>query len=109
MIIKNIIINNYKSIGNKRNKLEVDEYVTVLIGKNESGKSNILEAIGEQQIVNKLNPQIFNNKNRMNDEEISIEFVLQFTQEDRKKLNLKDNNETIIHMSRDNLREIKGS
>ena len=29
MIIKNIIINNYKSIGNKRNKLEVDEYVTV--------------------------------------------------------------------------------
>lgn len=109
MIIKNIIINNYKSIGNKRNKLEVDEYVTVLIGKNESGKSNILEAIGEQQIVNKLNPQIFNNKNRMNDEEISIEFVLQFTQEERKKLNLKDNNETIIHMSRDNLREIKGS
>ena len=109
MIIKNIIINNYKSIGNKRNKLEVDEYVTVLIGKNESGKSNIIEAIGEQQIVNKLNPQIFNNKNRMNDEEISIEFVLQFTQEERKKLNLKDNNETIIHMSRDNLREIKGS
>ena len=45
----------------------------------------------------------------MNDEEISIEFVLQFTQEERKKLNLKDNNETIIHMSRDNLREIKGS
>lgn len=75
MIIKNIIINNYKSIGNKRNKLEVDEYVTVLIGKNESGKSNILEAIREQQIVNKLNPQIFNNKNRMNGEEISIEFV----------------------------------
>ena len=109
MIIKDIIINNYKSIGNKRNKLKVDEHVTVLIGKNESGKSNILEAIGEQQIVNKLNPQIFNNKNRMNDEEISIEFVLQFTQEERKKLNLKDNNETIIHMSRDNLREIKGS
>ncbi len=26
MIIKNIIINNYKSIGNKRDKLEVDEY-----------------------------------------------------------------------------------
>lgn len=75
MIIKNIIINNYKSIGNKRNKLEVDEYVTVLIGKNESGKSNILEAIGEQQIVNKLNPQIFNNKNRMNGEEISIDIV----------------------------------
>lgn len=45
----------------------------------------------------------------MNDEGISIEFVLQFTQEERKKLNLKDNNETIIHMSQDNLREIKGS
>lgn len=109
MIIKDIIINNYKSIGNKRNKLKVDEHVTVLIGKNESGKSNILEAIGEQQMVNKLNLQIFNNKNRINDEEISIEFVLQFTQEERKKLNLKNNNETIIHMSRDNLREIKGS
>lgn len=85
MIVKDIIINNYKSIGNERNKLQVDEHVTALIGKNESGKSNILEAIGEQQIVNKLNPQIFNNINRINNEEITVEFVLQFTEEERKK------------------------
>lgn len=109
MVIKDIIINNYKSIGNKRNKLQIDEHVTALIGKNESGKSNILEAIGEQQIVDKLNPQIFNNKNRIINENISIEFVLQFTEEERKKLNLKSNDDTIIYMSKDNLREIKGS
>ena len=109
MVIKDIIINNYKSIGNKRNKLQIDEHVTALIGKNESGKSNILEAIGEQQIVDKLNPQIFNNKNRIINENISIEFVLQFTQEERKKLKLKSNDDTIIYMSKDNLREIKGS
>lgn len=109
MIVKDIIINNYKSIGNERNKLQVDGHVTALIGKNESGKSNILEAIGEQQIVNKLNPQIFNNINRINNEEITVEFVLQFTEEERKELNLKSNDDTIIHMSRDNLREIKGN
>lgn len=109
MIVKNIIINNYKSIGNSKNKILLDEHVTALIGKNESGKSNILEAIGEQQIVNKLNPQIFNNKNRVTNEEVSIEFILQFTEDEKKKLNVKKNNDTIIHMSRENLREIHGN
>jgi len=109
MIVKNIIINNYKSIGNNKNKILLDEHVTALIGKNESGKSNILEAIGEQQIVNKLNLQIFNNKNRVTNEEVSIEFILQFTEDEKKKLNVKRNNDTVIHMSRENLREIHGN
>jgi len=109
MIVKNIIVNNYKSIGNSKNKILVDEHVTALIGKNESGKSNILEAIGEQQIVDKLNPQIFNNKNRMSNEEVSIEFILQFTEDEKKRLNIKENNETVIHMSQKKLREIHGN
>lgn len=108
MVVKEVIINNYKSIGNKKNKLIVDEHVTALIGKNESGKSNILEAIGEQQIVDKLNPQIFNNKNRMNNGEVSIEFILKFTEDEKKKLNIEDDNGTTIHMSNEHLRELQG-
>lgn len=108
MVVKEVIINNYKSIGNNRNKLIVDEHVTALIGKNESGKSNILEAIGEQQIVDKLNPQIFNNKNRMNNDEVSIEFILKFTEDEKKKLNIEDDNSTTIHMSNEHLRELQG-
>lgn len=109
MIIENIVIKNYKSIGNTRNNLLMDKNVTALIGKNESGKSNILEAIGEQQIVDKLNPQIFNNKNRINNEDISIEFVLKFTDGEKDKFNITNNDSTVIHMSKDHLREIQGN
>ena len=46
MILQSAKIENFKSIGKDNNVLYVDNTVTALIGKNESGKSNILEAIG---------------------------------------------------------------
>lgn len=46
MILQSAKIENYKSIGKENNVLYVDDTVTALIGKNESGKSNVLEAIG---------------------------------------------------------------
>ena len=45
MKIKSIKINYYKSIGNENNRLDIDPAVTVIIGKNESGKSNVLTAV----------------------------------------------------------------
>ena len=45
MKIKKITIRNFKSIGESRNQIHLEDGVTALIGKNESGKSNVLEAI----------------------------------------------------------------
>ena len=46
MFLKSAKINNFKSLATENNLLHVDENITVLIGKNESGKSNILESLG---------------------------------------------------------------
>lgn len=45
MKITRVKINNYRSVGSEQNCLHVEPKVTALIGKNESGKSNILEAV----------------------------------------------------------------
>ncbi len=79
-------IKNYKSIGNKRSKLKVDENVTVLIGKNESGKSNILEALAKLSLKNEVPTSYFESINRNTDEEIEIELTLSFTQEEKEKI-----------------------
>ena len=50
MKIKSIIISNYKSLGEERNVLLLEDNITALIGKNDSGKSNILEALGKYLI-----------------------------------------------------------
>ena len=44
MIITDIQIKNYKSILDS-NKIHLEDKLTILIGKNESGKSNLLQAI----------------------------------------------------------------
>ena len=46
MRISSVIINNYKSIGTQKNTLLLEDDVTALIGKNDSGKSNVLEVLG---------------------------------------------------------------
>ncbi|MBP2079619.1 AAA family ATPase [Oceanobacillus polygoni] len=46
MNIKSIEINNYKSFKEEKNITYLEDSVTAVIGKNESGKSNFLEAIG---------------------------------------------------------------
>lgn len=46
MRVSSVIINNYKSIGTQKNNLLLEDDVTALIGKNDSGKSNVLEILG---------------------------------------------------------------
>ena len=46
MRVSSVIINNYKSIGTVKNILLLEDDVTALIGKNDSGKSNVLEILG---------------------------------------------------------------
>lgn len=73
MLLKNIKIQNYKSIEEIEFSIEKrnDSYTTILLGKNESGKSNILEALSslekyyEEEKVNFLNV-----RNQQNEPEI---------------------------------------
>ena len=45
MLIDRVIINNYKSFTEDFNILDIHPQVTTIIGKNGSGKSNIISAL----------------------------------------------------------------
>ena len=45
MLLHSIEIHNFKSIGESNNLIIIEPRITTIIGKNESGKSNILESI----------------------------------------------------------------
>ncbi|WP_404457592.1 AAA family ATPase [Sutcliffiella horikoshii] len=80
MKIVGIKINNYKSIGLKENYLSVEPKVTALIGKNESGKSNILEAVGKLSFAKPIGPSYLQNNNRGSSSNVSIIVNLEYYQ-----------------------------
>lgn len=69
---------NYKSIGKTKNTLLLDQNITALIGKNESGKTNVLEAIGETSFLSPLNATYLTNQNRITNEKIDLKVELEF-------------------------------
>lgn len=80
MKITGVKINNYKSIGPTENFLSIESKVTALIGKNESGKSNILKAVGQLSFDRPLSSNYINSKNRGASGEISIIVHLEYYQ-----------------------------
>ena len=73
MIIKSAEINKFKSINTENNMVFFDKTVTALIGKNESGKSNILESIGLiKNLFLPLGTEYLNNKTRGQNDNASI-------------------------------------
>lgn len=77
-MIKEIQINNYKSFSDTNNKLIVNHLVTPIVGKNESGKSNlinVLSNIKKNHSMNGENEKDINKKNRR-DGEISVLTVI---------------------------------
>lgn len=82
MKIKSIKINNYKSLKEEKNKVYLEDSVTSIIGKNESGKSNVLEAIGDLHYYNKMNNKYFKSTNRSSNKRISAEIILQFNEKE---------------------------
>jgi predicted ATP-dependent endonuclease of OLD family len=81
-------INNYKSIGSEKNLLLVESNVTALIGKNESGKSNVLEAIGNLSFLAPIKAAYLNNKNRGEFGEVSIIVELEFYEKELEEFNI---------------------
>lgn len=76
MKLKRININNFKSIKETISIELENNQVTTFIGKNGTGKSNILEAL--KQCLSKYNYYDRNNK-----EEIDADFVLELTKEEK--------------------------
>ena len=75
MKLKNVTINNYKSFGEEDNSLFIDE-LNVVIGKNESGKSNIIDALANINKISFTDEKYFFPRNRKTNKDINI--VLNF-------------------------------
>lgn len=71
MKLKDVTIKNYKSFGDSENFLFVDK-LNVIIGKNESGKSNIIDCLSGIGMIGLTNEYYFLPKNRKNNENIEI-------------------------------------
>ncbi|MEC5424280.1 AAA family ATPase [Virgibacillus sp. C22-A2] len=109
MNLNKLTINNYKSFGNDRNILYLNQFVTAIIGKNESGKSNILDAVGNLPYLGKPNKSYYSNKNRAASgiEKISIVLDLQLNEKEIKQYSVKDTNTELLFTNESTI-SIKG-
>lgn len=91
MYIHSISLKNYKSIGEKKSSIILEPRVTTIIGKNESGKSNVLEGISHISLLSGMQTA-FNteNINRNNGINANIEYTITLkpTSEDQKTFNI---------------------
>lgn len=76
MKLKKIVISNYKSIGETDNILSIDD-INIIIGKNESGKTNIIEALSNMDISGINNKSLFYCKNKINRKSPMFELELE--------------------------------
>ena len=78
-------INNYKSLGKEKNILTLDD-INIIVGKNESGKSNVVEALSGLDLTGIVTKGYFDRKNKMDlSAPISIELELEPYKSELKK------------------------
>ncbi|WP_455538464.1 AAA family ATPase [Terrisporobacter sp.] len=82
MRVSSVIINNYKSIGTEKNTLLLEDDVTALIGKNDSGKSNVLEILGGISFSHYILEEFYKFNNKLENEEMSLIVELKFTKKE---------------------------
>lgn len=86
MNLNKISISNYKSIDNLDFEIKIygDSYTTMLIGKNESGKSNILEAMSWLDIEENEEFDYGDIHNQKDDDQkpVQVDFYLSFDNDD---------------------------
>lgn len=82
MRVSSVIINNYKSIGTVKNTLLLEDDVTALIGKNDSGKSNVLEILGGISFSHYILDEFYKFNNKIDNEETYLIVELKFTQKE---------------------------
>ena len=86
MRVSSVIINNYKSIGIAKNTLLLESDVTALIGKNDSGKSNVLEILGGISFSHYILDEFYKFNNKLENEEMSLIVELKFNKKELKLL-----------------------
>ncbi len=106
MVLKAIYFDSFKSLVNER--LEINNRCTGIVGINESGKSNILEAIrilNEDYHLEKSHVPKIKKSQRNQNPKIRFEFLLRRDQENESKKNIKSwlKTNTLID---DNLKEL---
>ena len=111
MRISSVIINNYKSIGTQKNTLLLEDDVTALIGKNDSGKSNVLEILGGISFSHYILDEFYKYNNGSSGEKLSLTVELKFTKKEISLLKeFKNLNEdyTYFYFFKDKEIEFKG-
>lgn len=73
MRIKSVRIQNFKSFAEDNNRIDLED-INTIVGKNESGKSNLIQAIGKLDLtgINDINYFKNSNKNTMKKPSISV-------------------------------------
>ena len=71
MKLRTVKINNYKSFGEEDNVLFIDK-LNVIIGKNESGKSNLIDALANINYIGATDKEYFSNKNVKSSKNLNI-------------------------------------
>ena len=104
MKIVGIKINNYKSIGSKDNYLCVEPKVTALIGKNESGKSNILEAVGKLSFEKPISSSFLKNINRGSSGVVCIIVNLEYYQSELNEFKVNQSSTSISFFDNTNIK-----
>src|SRR5699024_6571946 len=86
MFLKKVTINGYKSF-DMGESLEVNNTITSIIGKNESGKTNLLNLLGNISITEGINENEFKRKNRKlsREDKVSIALSFNFDNDEKKK------------------------
>ena len=99
LYIHSVKMVNFKSIGEKDNDIIIEPRVTAIIGKNESGKSNVMEGLSYISFTGNMNTA-FNadNINRNNGTNATIEYtiILKPNPQERDSLNITDDTKIII-------------
>lgn len=109
VILKSIKVMNYKSFRRNQNVLLIERNVTTLIGKNESGKSNLLEVIGKVSLINGMSNDVFASWNRKDElGKVGISLDICFTDKEADELGL-ENKETRFIMDESQKVKIEGA
>lgn len=86
--LKSVKIEDYKSFGKDNNILIIDDLNTI-IGKNESGKSNLIECLSEIDLTGIKNTSFFKKFNKHTGDYPTISVVLISTIEEERKYKIK--------------------
>lgn len=101
MLIKSAKISNFKSIGVENNVLYIEDGVTALIGKNESGKSNVLESLGLVNLWAPLSADYLKKSTHGQSTSPAISLMLCFSSQDKELFPTAEGMTTLVYTASD--------